>query len=123
MAARKKFATVPAYLKSLNPEAAAAVARIRTLVAGELPDAHELISYNILAFAQPKPFMYCAGFKAHIGIYPPVRDDPRLIKALAAYRNEKGSLRFPLDQAIPWPLITRVARALARQYQARIKKA
>ncbi len=119
MAARKKFASVPAYVKSLNSEAAVAVARVRKVVAAEVPAAREVISYNILAFALPKPFMYCAGFKSHLGIYPPVRGDVRLLKALAPYSNDKGSLRFPLDETIPWPLVARVAKALAKQYVAR----
>lgn len=119
MATARKFTTVAGYLKSLSPEARAVVEELRQLVAVEVPGADEVISYNILAFAQPKPFMYCAGFKAHVGVYPPVRDDARLLKALAPYRNEKGNLRFPLDQPMPWPLLKRVAKALARQYAAR----
>jgi uncharacterized protein YdhG (YjbR/CyaY superfamily) len=110
---REKFATVPAYLRSLSPEAARVVGQLRERVAAEVPAAREVISYNILAFAFAKPFLYCAGFKGHVGIYPPVRGDARLVKALARYRNEKGSLRFALDEPMPWPLIVRVIRALA----------
>jgi hypothetical protein len=37
-----------------------------------------------------------------------------LLKALAPYSNEKGSLRFPFDEPMPWPLIRRVIKALAK---------
>jgi uncharacterized protein YdhG (YjbR/CyaY superfamily) len=114
MAARRKFVSVKSYVDSLTPEAARAIREVRKLVAGAVPDAREVISYNILAFAREKPFMYCAGFKAHIGIYPPVRGDAKLLKALAPYSNEKGSLRFPFDEPMPWPLIRRVIKALAK---------
>ncbi len=119
MVAGKKFTSVSGYMKSLSPAAAGAVGQVRKLVAAEVPAAQEVISYNILAFAQGKPFMYCAGFKGHIGIYPPVRGDARLQKAVAPYSNEKGNLRFPLDEPVPVKLIARIARALARQQAAR----
>ncbi len=121
MAAGKKFTSVAGYVKSLNPEAARIVNEMRQVVAAEAPDAREVISYNILAFAQPRPFMYCAGFKAYVGVYPPVRDDARLLKALAPYCNEKGNLRFALDEPMPRPLLRRVIKALAKQHAARAK--
>ena len=38
--------------------------------------------------------------------------DPGLDGDLAAYRATRGTGRFPLDQPIPYELVTRVARAL-----------
>ena len=114
MAAREKFTTVKTYLASLTPEATRAIREVRKLVKDAVPEAREVISYNILGFAREKPFMYCAGFKGHIGIYPPVQGDAKLMKALVPYSNEKGNLRFPFDAPIPWPLIRRVIKALAK---------
>ena len=59
--------------------------------------------------------VYCAAFKRHIGIYPPVRSDARLVVMLKPHANAKGNLSFPLDKAMPMQLIARVARALAKQ--------
>jgi uncharacterized protein YdhG (YjbR/CyaY superfamily) len=112
------FATVTDYFASLPPDSARALRKVRAVVAKAVPGARGVISYNIPAFALGRPFMYCAAFKSHIGIYPPVRNDARLIKALAPFSNAKGNLRFPLDEPLPLPLIARVARALARQYAA-----
>lgn len=119
---RHSFTTVASYIESVPPESARVLRKIRTLVKGVVPGTREVISYNIPAFALDKPFMYCAAFKAHIGIYPPVRADTRLVKALAAYSNDKGNLRFPLDEPMPFPLIARIAKALAKQHVARAKK-
>lgn len=117
MASRQKYTSVAGYMDSLHPEAARIVNQLRKLVAAQMPDAREVIHYNILAFAQPRPFMYCAGFKAHVGVYPPVQD-VRLQQALAPYSNDKGNLRFALDEPVPWPLVERVIKALAKQYSA-----
>ena len=44
----------------------------------------------------------------HIGLFPPVKGDPNLVKAAAPYAGEKGNLRFPLDEPIPYDLIKRI---------------
>jgi hypothetical protein len=49
-------------------------------------------------------------------VYPPVKGDKNLQKALAPYRGEKGNLKFPLNQPMPYKLIGRVAVALSREY-------
>ncbi len=63
--------------------------------------------------------LYFAGFKNHIGMYPPVSGDARLQKALARYAGPKGNLRFPLDKPIPYDLIRRIVRLRVKQNLAK----
>lgn len=119
--ARAKASSVADYMADLPPEAARVVRRIRGLVKKNVPGCAETISYGIPAFSMERVFMYCAAFKSHIGIYPPVRNDARLIQQLKPYANARGNLRFPLSAPIPYPLITRVAKALARSYGAKAR--
>ena len=114
--ARTKAASVSEYVADLPPQSARVVRRIRGLVKKTVPGCTEKISYGIPAFAGERIFMYCAAFKSHIGIYPPVRGDARLIQQLKPYANAKGSLRFQLSDPMPYALITRVAKALAKSY-------
>jgi uncharacterized protein YdhG (YjbR/CyaY superfamily) len=116
MSARRIHATVPDYLASLEPEQARALKRVLALVRKSVPGSHRVISYGIPAFRQDRVFIYCAAFRRHIGIYPPVRDNARLVRSLKPYANAKGNLRFPLDEPMPMQLIARVAKALAKQY-------
>jgi uncharacterized protein YdhG (YjbR/CyaY superfamily) len=51
-------------------------------------------------------------------MYPPVRGDAALEKALAPYAGPKGNLKFPLDQPIPYALIRRIVRLRVRQNAA-----
>lgn len=92
------------------------LAEIRRQVQRALPTATETISYRMPAFKLGKVFFYYAAFKEHIGIYPPVKEDQALVKVLQPYRNEKGNLRFPMDEPLPYDLIVRVAKALAKEY-------
>ena len=41
--------------------------------------------------------------------------DAKLEEAAARYAGEKGNLRFPLDEPIPYELIKRLTRLRARQ--------
>jgi uncharacterized protein YdhG (YjbR/CyaY superfamily) len=63
--------------------------------------------------------VYFAGFKNHIGLYPPVSGDAKLEKALSSYAGSKGNLKFPLDQPIPYDLIERIVHLRVKQDGAR----
>jgi uncharacterized protein YdhG (YjbR/CyaY superfamily) len=91
---------------------------IQAKVESLLPDAERCISYSMPAYRGKRVFFYFAAFKRHIGVYPPVKGNAKLIKELAPYRGPKGNLSFPLDQPLPLDLIGRVAVALHREYAA-----
>jgi len=46
-----------------------------------------------------------------------VRGDTRLEKAISIYAGEKGNLRFPLDQPIPYALIERIVKLRVKQLE------
>ena len=41
-----------------------------------------------------------------------------LEKAVARYTGEKGNLKFPLDQPVPYALITRIVQSKVKQNRA-----
>lgn len=80
------------------------------------PDAHETISYAMPAFREGRVFLYYAGFKHHIGLYPPVKAPVELVEALKPYRGPKGNLQFRYANGIPYDLLERVIVALHTEY-------
>ncbi len=111
-----KFATVEAYLASVPEVVRPVVERVRAEIAAAVPEANETISYNLPAFRLGRVFIYFAGFKAHLGIYPPLAADDPLAPEITQYRGEKGNLKFLYRDGIPFALIGKLAKALARQY-------
>lgn len=104
--------TIDEYIASCAPEVQPILERIRATVKKAAPDATEKISYRMPAFStEAGVLVYFAAFKAHIGIYPPVRGDAALMKDLARYAGPKGNLQFPLTERIPYGLITRIVKA------------
>ena len=108
-------ANIDEYIATSAPEIRVILDRIRATVSAAAPEAQELISYRMPAFAQHGILIYFAAFKAHIGLYPPVSGDAKLEKALSRYAGPKGNLRFPFDQPIPYDLIARITRLRVKQ--------
>ena len=111
-------AKIDAYIAAATPAAQPALRLIRETARAAAPDAHETISYRMPALRGRGILIYYAAFKAHIGLFPPVRGDAALDEALARYRGPKGNLQFPLAEPIPADLIARIVRLRAEQDRA-----
>lgn len=107
--------SVDAYIAAHPPEVQAILRKVRATVVAAAPAAHEIISYRMPALRQHGVLVYYAAFKHHIGFYPPIKGDAQLEKAAARYAGEKGNLRFPLDEPIPYRLIERLTKLRAKQ--------
>lgn len=110
--------TVEEYLAGLPPSTRDAVREVRQALRAALPKAEEVISYSMPAFRLPGGVvLWFAGWKKHLSIYPatkPVRE--RFWKQLANYDvNDKGTIRFPLDEPIPVSLIVAIAKQRAKE--------
>lgn len=107
------------YIARFSPEVQDILKRIRATIRKAAPGAQETISYQIPAFILNGALVYFAAFKNHIGLYPPVRDNASLEKAVSPYAGEKGNLRFRLDHPIPYRLIERIVRHRVKQNLAK----
>jgi uncharacterized protein YdhG (YjbR/CyaY superfamily) len=115
VAEQAKPMSIDDYIQAFPPEVRSILEKIRSTIREVIPEAKERISYRMPAFSLQGDVIYFAAFKNHIGIYPPVRGDEKLKKALARYQGEKGNLKFPLDEPIPYALIRRVTEARAKE--------
>lgn len=107
--------TIDEYSKTFPPQVRSILECIRQTVSAAAPEATEVISYRMPAFKSNGILVYFAAFKNHIGLYPPVSGDPKLVKAAAPYAGEKGNLRFPLDEPIPYELIKQIVLHRVKQ--------
>jgi uncharacterized protein YdhG (YjbR/CyaY superfamily) len=108
-------ASIDAYIASFSPEIQVVLKTIRLTIRNAAPAAEETISYKMPAFRLNSILVYFAAYKKHIGLYPPVRGDAKLEKAIARYAGPKGNLQFPLDQPIPYDLIERIVKLRVKQ--------
>ncbi|WP_118976223.1 iron chaperone [Taibaiella koreensis] len=117
--------TIDEYIAGFPEAVQAILQKIRATIMRALPEAEETISYAIPAFKLEHGFIYFAGYKHHVSIYPAPREHEAFKAALAGYKGGKGTVQFPLDQPVPYPLIARIAtfRMQAAREKAAHKKA
>lgn len=118
MTERLKPKDIDDYIAAFPPEIRTVLEKIRLTIREAVPGAVEKISYQIPAFTLAGDLIYFAAFKKHIGMYPPVQGDEQLGRELARYRGEKGNLKFPLDEPMPYDLISRVVKCRVREHLA-----
>jgi uncharacterized protein YdhG (YjbR/CyaY superfamily) len=109
--ATKTPRTVDEYIAGFAPDVQEVLKKIRHTIQAAAPEAEEAISYRMPAFKQNGILVYFAAFKKHVGLFPPVRGDADLMRAVKPYAGPKGNLQFPLDKSIPYALIRRIVEA------------
>jgi uncharacterized protein YdhG (YjbR/CyaY superfamily) len=113
--------SIDAYIAASSVAVRPILRELRRVIRAAAPEATELISYRMPAFRQRGILVYFAAFKSHIGLFPPLRGDAKLAKALARYAGPKGNLKFQLDEPIPYALIKRIVRLRVKQDSAKAR--
>ena len=114
---------VTAYIAAFPAPARAALTRVRGIIRRAVPEAEEMISYQIPAYKlHRRPVLFFAAWKEHYSLYP---SNARLVAAfkdqLSKYEISKGTIRFPLSNGVPVTLIERIAKFRARQVMEGVK--
>ena len=116
-----KSKDVDSYIATFPKDVQALLTKVRRTVRAAAPKAAEVISYQMPAYKQHRMLVYFAGFKSHVGLYPPVRGNAALEKAVAKYAGPKGNLKFPYDKPLPLALIARIVRHKVKQDAAKAR--
>ena len=109
-------ATIDEYIAGFPKDVQAILTKIRATIRRAAPGAVESISYRIPTYKLNGPLVYFAGFKSHVSLYPvtsPVKKE--FAKELTSYKMSTGTVRFPLDQPVPYALIGRIVKFMVEQ--------
>jgi uncharacterized protein YdhG (YjbR/CyaY superfamily) len=107
--------SIDGYIASFPPNVRGILRKIRATVRQAAPDAEEMFSYRMPALRQGGILIYYAAFRHHIGVFPPVRGDARLVKAAARYAGPKGNLKLPYDRPMPYALLARIVKSRVKE--------
>ena|SRR2546425_11278947 len=115
--AKTKFESVDESTASQPAAVQPILERVRTAIRKAVPGAEEVISYNVPTYKlHGRAVLYFAGWKLHYSLYPA---NERVVAAfkdeLAPYEVDKGTIRFPLSEAVPVKLIGRIASSARRK--------
>jgi uncharacterized protein YdhG (YjbR/CyaY superfamily) len=111
---------VDAYVQAQPPATQGHLTLLRATLSEALPDAEQVISYQIPCFRQNGTYaLYCAGYAHHVGLYPitqAMRD--AVGEALTPYLSGKATARFTLDVPLPVELVRQLAHARVAEIAA-----
>lgn len=110
--------TIDEYIAGYPPDVRAILQQIRQTIREAAPDAEEAISYQLPTFRLHGNLVHFGAFKSHIGFYPTPTGIEKFQKELSVYQGAKGSVRFPLDQPIPYALIKRIVKFRVKENRA-----
>lgn len=117
--------SVAGYIAGFPRPAQTVLKRVRGIIRKAVPDAEEVISYQIPAYKlHGRPVLYFAAWMDHYSLYP---SNTRLGAAfkdkLAPYERSKGTIRFPLSELVPVKLIEGIAKFRAKDVIAKRRNA
>ena len=110
------------YINACPKETRAILKRVRTIIKKVAPKAEESVSYGLAGYKlNGKPLVYFGGWKEHVGFYATPSGNIAFRKEIAKYRGDKGSIKFPLDEPIPYPLIRKMMIYRVKEEKAKQK--
>lgn len=105
-----KPTTVDQYLKGVErADFVEELNRIRRIVAEEVPDAVECITYDMPTFKLgAKSFFHMAAFKNHCSLFG---GHGEFVAELKQFKTSRGTIQFTPENTIPEDLLRRMIRA------------
>ncbi len=110
--------TIDTYIAGFPEDVQAILQQIRQTIHETVPEATEAISYGMPTFKLHGNLVHFGGFKNHIGFYPVPSGMAAFEDELAAYKQGKGSVQFPLNKPMPLDLIRRIVEFRVQEAKA-----
>ena len=108
--AAKTYKNVDEYISTFPKNVQAILQKLRQSIKEAAPEAEEIISYQMPAFKLNGVLVWFAAFKDHISLFPKVSAIEAFKEELANYETSKGTIRFPLNEPIPFNLIKEIVQ-------------
>ncbi len=115
------YKDIDAYIATYPKDVQILLEKMRETIHKAAPAAEEAIKYGIPTFVLNGNLVHFGGFKSHIGFYPAPQGIKEFEKELSAYEGAKGSIKFPLEQPIPWALVARIVKFRAEKNMEKVK--
>ncbi len=105
-----KAESIDEYISTFPEDIQTILQKIKRIIRQSAPKAEETISYCIPTFKLNGNLVHFAAFKDHIGFFPTSSPRRAFKKELSKYKGGPGTIQFPLDKPIPYPLIKKIVK-------------
>lgn len=113
--------TTDEYIAQFPEDVQQILQKVRATIKEAAPNATERISYGMPGFYQNGMLVWFAAHTNHIGFYPTGEGVEVFEKELSQYKHSKGAVQFPLEQPIPYELITKITKYRIERTQEKKK--
>ncbi len=115
--AKTDYRTADEYIATFPDDVQRVLQTVRQTIREAVPDAEEVISYQIPVFKFHGWLLYYSAYKNHYSLScpPPFTLFEVFKNELSAYEVTKSAIKFPLDQPIPVKLIGDMAMFRAKE--------
>lgn len=114
-------ATVDEYINGFEGDLRLKLMQMRDAIREAAPQAEECIAYKMPAYRQNGVLVYFAGYENHIGFYPTPSGIAMYEKMELPYKFSKGTIQFPLQDALPLDLVKEITRLRLDENMAKSK--
>ena len=112
----KDVKTIDKYISEFSKDVQEILEKFRSVIHSVAPEASEVISYGIPTFKlNGKNLVHFAALKNHIGFYPTPSGVDAFNKETTKYASTKGAIQFPLEEDIPFGLVTKIVKFRVQQ--------
>lgn len=117
MPANEKFLTVEQYIGEFPKEVQDDLEKIRQAIRQAVPEAEEVISYQLPAYKYHGMVIYFGAYKSHYSLSfpPPFKAFEVFKEDLAPYEQSKSAIKFPMDKPLPLALMGNIAKYKAQE--------
>ncbi|MEO7766625.1 MAG: DUF1801 domain-containing protein [Ferruginibacter sp.] len=112
---KTKPASIEEYIDFAPEETRVLLRQMHTCIQTAAPGAKESLKWGMPAYSYHRILVTFAVFRHHIGFYPTPPAVEAFAKELTNYNTAKGSVRFPLNQPLPLPLIRKITLFRVRE--------
>lgn len=113
--------TIDEFISHYPANVQATLQELRKVIHEEVPEAKEKISYGIPTFTLHGNLVHFSAYESHIGFYPGAAPIAELKAELEPYETSKGTIRFPLDNPLPYNLIRKLTSIAAERNKSKKK--
>jgi uncharacterized protein YdhG (YjbR/CyaY superfamily) len=107
---RKHYETIDEYIATFPQNIQNILQELRKTIRNSAPEAKEAISYQIPTYKLNGNLVHFAAFTNHISFFPTSSGISKFKKELSRYEISKGTVRFPINEPIPFDLIAKIVK-------------
>lgn len=113
--AKTDFKSIDEYIETFPEDIQVILKKVRQIVHSAVPEAEEVISYQLPAFKYHGFILYFGAYTNHFSISAPPPTFEVFKKELEGYEVSKSAVKFPYEKPVPVELISEIAKYRAKK--------